>query len=695
MMKKNIEFIDILAVSIITVTVFLLPVFFLTNTTDLFTIPKQLLIIFSTLSLFVIWGVKAVLERRVVINVNPLNLPLAIFTGIILVSAILSMNRYDSLIQAVPVAAAVLFAFAIVNFVRQRKYFSVILSSLVLGGAVSAVITILYHFKIFLPFVNIQSEFFNPLGSSIQQLIFTVPLLIFSLIFIARKTGFPKIKISSGLSNDYGFFINLVSAAAMIGGIAVIAFQIIASPNKPILLPYIYGFQTAAATITQDAQRFILSLLLGSGYGTFAVDFTRFRLPAFNLEQNIWNLTFSFSSSYFLELIATTGLLGAISYVGVIISIIRTRIMSNPLFIALALLLVFSFILPFGFAAVALLMILSGMYVSFLNIAGDKRVYDTAMSLLAAKSGGFSLETVPQDHHSKRESPVFPALVLLLILLFVGFVGFYSFRFLISDLKFAESLRLANTDAQRTYQLETEAIRDFPYRADYHRIFSQVNLALANSLAQDIQPGASPSAEVQQSIVTLLQQSINSARNAVILAPFTSLNWQNLSQIYRSLINVGENAEQFAIASMDQAIALDPYNPVLYIQRGGIFYQLGQFDAAQQQFQIAINLKRDFANAYYNLGHVLKEKGDLRGALAAYQTVRQLSAGNQANLDTINPEIAALEAKIGETPPAAAVEPETDQAPLLISTPSAQLPPQRPPIKISPPPHNEPAQSAE
>jgi len=687
-MKKSIEFIDILSTVIISITVFLLPVFFLTNTTEIFTLPKQFLVILASAILLIVWGLKIIIERRVVLNGNPLNLPLVIFGAIILISAILSRNRFDSLIQTVPVVFAIILFFHIVNFVRDRKNFSIILSALVLGAAVSSLITVLYYFKLYLPFINIQNQFFNSLGSVIQQLIYLVPVLIFSLFFLAKKAGFPKVKISIDLINDYSFFVNLLSSAAILAGIAVVVYQIIALPNKPILLPYIYGFQTAAATITQDAQRFILSLLFGSGYGTFAIDFTRFKLPSFNLEQNIWNLTFSFSSSYFLELIATTGLLGAISYLGLVLSIIKIRVVNNPLFAALFIILVASFILPFNFAAIALVTILSGMFVAFLNISQDKRVYDTAMSLVSTKSGGFSLETSPENHHARNVSPVFPALVLLLILIFIGFVGFYSARFVISDIKFAESLRQANTNAQKTYQLESEAIRDFPYRSDYHRVFSQINLALANSLAQNIQRG-SPSAEVQRSITTLLQQSINSGRNSVILSPLSSLNWQNLSQVYRSLINVGQNAEQFAVASMDQAIALDPYNPQLYIQRGGIYYQLRQFDAAQQQFQIAVNLKRDFANAYYNLGHALEEKGDLKNALAAYQTVKQLSAGNQTNLDRINAEIASLEAKIGKAAASVEVEPETSQTPLSISSPSAKLPPQKPPIKISPPPGEE------
>ena len=688
-MKKSIEFIDILSTVIISITVFLLPVFFLTNTTEIFTLPKQFLVILASAILLIVWGLKIIIERRVVLNGNPLNLPLVIFGAIILISAILSRNRFDSLIQTVPVVFAIILFFHIVNFVRDRKNFSIILSALVLGAAVSSLITVLYYFKLYLPFINIQNQFFNSLGSVIQQLIYLVPVLIFSLFFLAKKAGFPKVKISIDLINDYSFFVNLLSSAAILAGIAVVVYQIIALPNKPILLPYIYGFQTAAATITQDAQRFILSLLFGSGYGTFAIDFTRFKLPSFNLEQNIWNLTFSFSSSYFLELIATTGLLGAISYLGLVLSIIKIRVVNNPLFAALFIILVASFILPFNFAAIALVTILSGMFVAFLNMTQDKRVYDTAMSLVSTKSGGFSLETSPENHHARNVSPVLPAIVFVLILIVIGFVGFYSARFITSDLKFAESLRQVNTNAQRTYQLESEAIRDFPYRSDYHRVFSQINLALANSLAQNITPGSSPSADVQRSITTLLQQSINSGRNAVILSPFTALNWQNLSQIYRSLINVGQNAEQFAIASMNQAIALDPYNPQFYIQRGGIYYQLRQWDLAQQQFQVAINLKRDFANAYYNLGHALEGKGDFKNALKAYQVVKQLSVGNQANLDKINVEISILEARIGKTEPSAGVGPETSQTPLSISSPSAQLPPRKPPIRISPPPDGE------
>lgn len=690
--------IDNISTVIIAVTLFLLPTLFLTLTTDFFIIPKQLLIIGSTSALIILWGIRQIIEKKLTINANPLNLPVAVFGIIVLISAIISQNRYDSLIQTVPVVAAVFFFFVVVNSVRQSKAFGVVLGGLVLGAAVSALISIAYFFKIyFLPIPGIQSQAFNTFGSIVQQLIYLIPVLVFGLFYIAREVGFPKVKVPQQLKTNMGFFIQLVAAVFVIAGVALIIYEIVFLPQKPIILPYIYGFQIASAVITQNAQRFLLSLLFGSGYGTFLVDFTRFKLPAFNLETNIWNLSFSFSSSYFLELISTTGILGAISFIFLIISVLRTRVTRSPLFFSILILLVLAFVLPFAYPSVVMLFVLLALYVANLNIVSDRRVYDVILSIVAAKNGMFAFDVTPEDaQRKKKEGPILPILVFIILLIVVGFSGFYTYKFAVSDVTFTKSLRAAQANnGQATYQLQAQSINEFPYRSDYHRIFSQVNLALANSISQGIPQGSSPSAQVQQNVVTLLQQSISSARNAVTVSPLTSLNWENLGQIYRSLIGVGQNADQFAVASLNQAIALDPYNPQLYVELGGIYYQLQQWDQAQAQFQTAISLKRDYSNAYYNLGHVLEQKNQLQDALSVYQAVKQLSADNKANLDRINSEIEALQAKIGGN--AAATTPDVtpatgDETPLGVNgEPTSALPTQTPPIKISPPPGEEAA----
>ncbi len=699
MNKDTSRLIDNISTVVVALTLFLLPTLFLTATTDFFVIPKQLLIIGSTTLLLILWGVRQIVEKKLTINANPLNLPVAIFGVVVLISAVISQNRYDSLIQAVPVAFAVLLFFAIVNSVRQTKAFGVVLGGLVLGAAVSALITVAYYFKLyFLPIPAIQSPAFNTFGSIVQQLIYLLPILVFSVFYIAREVSFPKVRIPQQLKTNLGFFIQAVAGIVVVVGVALIIYEIVFSPQKPIVLPYIYGFQIASAVITQNAERFVQSLLFGSGYGTFLVDFTRFKLPAFNLETSIWNLSFSFSSSYFLELISTTGILGAISFIFMIVSVIRTRTTRSPLFFSIVILLILAFVLPFAYPSVALLFVLLGIYVAYLNLASDRRVYDVILSIVAAKNGMFAFDVTPEDEvKRKKEGPILPILVFIILIVVLGFSGFYTFQFASSDVTFTQSLRAAQANnGQQTYQLQAQAINTFPYRSDYHRIFSQVNLALANSISQGIPQGSSPSAQVQQNVVTLLQQAIGSARNAVTVAPLTAINWENLGQIYRSLIGVGQNADQFAVASLNQAIALDPYNPQLYVELGGIYYQLKQWDQAQAQFQTAISLKRDYSNAYYNLGHVLEEKNQLADALSVYQIVKQLSGDNKANLERIDSEIDALQAKIGNNGQATNnqnVTPETeDQTPLDVNgEPTTALPTQQPPIKISPPPGEEAA----
>jgi tetratricopeptide (TPR) repeat protein len=320
--------------------------------------------------------------------------------------------------------------------------------------------------------------------------------------------------------------------------------------------------------------------------------------------------------------------------------------------------------------------------------------------MVTLRQGLFS---VSEGSGKSKENLVVPTLILALSVIGAVYVLFYLtgsgatprkgyVALISSDMKFAKSFTPAALQSgTETYNLQTQAITEYPYRSDYYRLFSQINLALAANLVA-AQQGNEPSQEVQNNIIALLQQSINSARQAVTLAPFTSVNWQNLGQIYRNLIGVGENAEQFAVASYNQAIALNPSNPGLRIELGGIYYQLRQWDLAQNQFTISTQLKPDYANAYYNLGHVLEEKGDLSNALLQYQAVRQLVANDQTNLELIEGEIAALQEKIGSEAQATgeALPPSEDTDLSTVNEPQAQFPERDPRVTIPEPPEGQP-----
>lgn len=707
-MNKNetIAYLKNISLVLIAGTLLVFPLFFLTNTTDFYVFPKQVLFTYVTIALLVLWGIRMVIERRLTLRTTPFNVPIFLFGAIVLISSLIAPDMYDSLFQSVPVVMLLIFYFVTVNTIDNRSSFNIALSALSIGAVLSSLLSVLYYFKLYvLPIPAIQTQYFTTFGSPVQHIAYLLPILLLSSLYVWRRYRAGHMK---EFTTDYSLMIHVVSAVIILLGIAVTIFKVAVLPQKPIVLPFQYGFQIALAAVGQDAARMLLSFLFGSGYGTFLTDFTRFHSPNFNLDQSLWTLSFSFSSSYILELIATTGVLGLISYLFILFKVIKTRLNPfSPLYAAVIAAFVLSLVVPFSFSLVMILFVLLSFYATYLFLEGDKRVFDVVISLVALRQGLLSFANEEEANHHRRqsESMALPIAILVVFILVGGFVAIFTTKLLSSDMLFAESLQQQSLqNGQKTYDLQRTALdqtgnfmQSFPYKSDYYRIFSQVNLALANSLIASTPKGATPSAQVQQTVIALLQQSINSARASVTLSPMTASNWENLSSIYRSLIGVGQNADQFAIASMNQAISLDPLNPQLRITLGGIYYQLGAYDQAENQFQIATNMKPDFANAWYNLGHAYEAKGDTSKDLAsyqnaynAYQTVQQLVANDPNSLKQINSEMDALKKKaqnLQEGQTKSNVQPtEGQQPPLQVNQPQEQLPSTGQPVKISPPP---------
>jgi len=354
--------------------------------------------------------------------------------------------------------------------------------------------------------------------------------------------------------------------------------------------------------------------------------------------------------------------------------------------------LIATFILPFSFTAIALLFIMLAIFAISQMLKEPERFTSFELSFLSKIKTSPEAGSIKVKHYGK-----FPTIiVMLLIISVVSLPVYFAVRSIISDFFFQKSLIAAsNNQGLETYNMQIAAIQAFPYRDVYYRGFSQTNLALANSLAvsqKNTQKNSSPSAEVQQNILQLIQQSINAGRTATAVAPLTSFNWNNLSTIYRSLIGFGQNADQFTILTNQQAIALDPSNPQQYIELGGVYYQLGAYDEAIRYFQQAIALKKDYANAYYNLGHTFEAKGDLQTALTLYQTVQQLVAKDETNNKKISEEIKALQIKIGtsqkQAERASNVETNTEAEngkPLEVNKAETQLPERDPRVSIPAP----------
>ncbi|MDO8658859.1 MAG: tetratricopeptide repeat protein [Candidatus Levybacteria bacterium] len=632
---KIILYIENLSVLLLGLFILIFPFAATDWTTEMFVLPKQIILAFVVLFLTVLFGVKTLISKEIIFKKTPFDIPIILFIFSVFLSSIFSLNKYDSLIAFVPLFLSVLFYFLTVNSAKSESHSLFLISCFIVG---SCVISIVAVFSII------------PLGSLLDQAIYIVSALAIAGYIVKKEDFHAKGKLA--------FF--AIASIIITIGLTVTVYKIIVI-NSTFILPFNVGFQTALAAISQGTDRIIQNFLFGSGFGTYQVDFTKFKQVSFNLNPKLWSLTFTNSSSFLLELLSTTGFLGFSTFVFLIYKIfkqIKPYLRNSALF-SLILIAVLSFILPFSFVSYTIFFILLGFVVSETKAQEEKK-------------GGFNSAL----------------LIFIFSILFAGFTGFFVSKYIISDFLFKSSFWAASSnDSKKTYLLEEKAIQIFPYRDYYYRIYSQTNLALAKTMFSMQNPSIKE--DSLKTVYSLIQKSIISAKKATSISPQTALNWQNLSSIYRSLIGFGQNADGFAIASQKQAIIQDPNNPKSFLFLGGIYYQLNQYDNAQKQFQIAVTLKPDLANSHYNLGHAYESKGDLQNALEEYLIVNALVENNLIDSQKISKEIEILKKAIETSKQPESLQKEikpilVDEPQLNIDT-SSQLPKQKIPVQIPAP----------
>lgn len=312
------------------------------------------------------------------------------------------------------------------------------------------------------------------------------------------------------------------------------------------------------------------------------------------------------------------------------------------------------------------------------------------------KNGGKSEAPLPPDLPAGQAGPrsglpssawITPLNVALLLLVAAG--GYLLWRAWDAETKFRQAIAAAPTDGVTTYNLLQDAVRQNPYHLGYRLTYSQVNLALANTFsAQEraaAEAEASPSAQISQqtqaTVQQLVDQAVREAKIAVNLSPNDAGSWQNLASFYRALLGIANGADQWAVGTYQQAIALSPTDPRFRLDLGGVLFSLGENDRALEQFSLATQLKPDWANAYYNLAQALKAKGDQGQALEALNETLRLLPADVPDREFVEKEIAELKGEgVGAEPSGRTGEiTEPTEA-----SPSAENVP--PPVEVEGPP---------
>ncbi len=648
---------------IVFLLVILFPLFFLPITSEFYEFNKHILLVLGAGALLLVWALTFIVERQVKITRNPLGLPLLIIIAVWIISTLSQTpNRMDALLDpgsTLSIVALSVFFLTSLNFIKTNKELNLLVRGVIGSFSVVAILTLIWGSGLvtkIIPWTFAQSTLWSTTGNPLTVMVSLLVLVPLIAILIVKQ----KENSNAVLSLSVILFLFVIAAG-------LISYRLFRSPgNRPVFLS-----QSASWSIAMESLK--LSPLFGSGPSTYLSDFTRFKPVTFNLTPN-WNIRFSSASNYYLQILTTVGLTGlaaflflAFKVLDLFVRSIKSAIDSQAHTPALAagasavMIFVTFFFIPPGLTTLFLLFSLMVIIVSSHKLMGSSLVHEAHIDIVAATDSGV-------------RTPILPWITLILVLGLLIPASFTLGKAYAAEVVFQTALTAASrNEGKNTYQAIIKAINLNPYKDTYHVAAAQTDLLLANSAATK----SNLSADDRTLITNLVQQSIQEAKNAVALNPLKVTNVENLAAIYQNLLNFAQGADQWAVASYQQSIVLDPANPNLRIALGGIYFAQKNYDQAIQDFQQAADLKPDLANAFYNMSAAYKEKKDYANAYTAMQAV-------VAKIDRNSPDYPKAQGELDDLAKLAGAQAQA-QTPAAPSPTQLEAPKPLPSPKVNPP----------
>jgi Cytochrome c biogenesis factor len=369
----------------------------------------------------------------------------------------------------------------------------------------------------------------------------------------------------------------------------------------------------AVSVLKQSPQNF----LIGSGPGTFAYGYIKFKPAAANQDSTGWNLVFGAPS----EMINRTATLGVLGFLILLAMIIAWAIEGfcalakegdEDIFLPLA---VFS-----GWLAAA-----AAMFYYPFNLTLSLVFWfllAAAMMLDEKKKVVLHLDNLKKNY---AMSLIFAGVLLMMLALTVqGAKHYYAETEYLGAMK-----AFAQKDIAGAIK-KLEAAADATDRLqDNHLVsLSQAYLALAE---EEIGKSQTQDAAAVQAIAPYLEGAVRSAMQSTENAnPNSSTNWAMRAYIYRKLIGVSEGFDAWALDMYQNAIKLEPTNPLLFNEMGQIYVIKNDLGRAKIAFEKAVEMMPQYIDARYYLALIADRQGNKAEAVKQLEAVLALLPADDA-----------------------------------------------------------------
>lgn len=653
---------------ILVAAVFLFPLFFLPITQEFFVTQKFYLILVAGLISLTLIGVIILATKRL----HTLNTPfIRILVALLVVNGVsvffASTNRLQALYSLpnglLPLVSGILIFLSGLYVYAETKKELPVKQALGLGGTLAALVSVFFYFN---PFASaalpeslafLKNQQFSLLGNVFDSALF------FGFLVVGGIASFFSGEIRKSITAHMPRLISLLVAAIALGMMITFLLKPGAANQESFRLPP-FGASWNAVVETLKQPK---TALIGVGLDNFDVLFTATKSPSYNASPN-WQVNYELSRSALLHIWAETGLLGLITMLLLILYVIREvhGLLSSkdPDGLMFALLGAYLGILILFFPPSYIVLMLMFFYL-------------LALAQRALHNDKDSIKTINLSHMPMA----YVSLFVLAMAVAIG-SGYFVQQAYASEMYFKKSIdAIRSNNGRDVYTNLQQAVQRAPYNEKFRNQFAQVNLLLANNLAQQ----KDLSDDQRRAAGQFIQQSIAEAKALVSLNPNRASNWNTLAVIYRNIINVAQGADAWTIASYQEAIKHDPVNPLLHLNLGGVFYGAKNYEGSTKSFERAVSLKPDWANAHYNYAWSLFQEGKTAPAVAVMQNVLTLLDEKSEDYKTAQTNYDVFKEKLdAEASEAAKLKPElqapTDsnatQSPLqLPGSPAPQLSP--------------------
>ena len=649
--------------------VFLMPLFWLPWTNEVYEFNKQYLLVFLVGLALLAWLVKMiVVQKRFVLRRTPLDIWILLFMAVMVLSAVFSIDKISSWFgfygrfsdSMVGLLALGLMYFVVVNNVSKKWGLSLekILRLFLFSVWLVVIIAYLSIFGLWskipgLPQVML-SKSFNPMSGSfeglavflaaviallvgmflqrtklpiVHSLLFVLAIVLLLLIdfwaawlvlgivmllllFFAFWTRLFKKRVNLLI---LPIILVLISVVGLTGFLAKVKAQsgsefLSSSLPQEIILDY----QTAGTVFWQTLKE---EPVFGSGPGTFLANFTKFKPKEFNQSQ-FWNIRFDKGPSHLMEMVGTSGILGILSY----LLLINVFLLIILVFFSRKKLTALKgdnqhpisdsrhpiLVLPL------ILVWLSLLLAQFVYVQNTVLAFFFwfFMALAVVVWQGVQDKYRKISFSFKKLPEVGLVINVLLLLLVFALLGLFYMggRFYLAEIRF----RQPAVDNQQLIQNLEETVNLNGYRESYRRGLSQVYLIGAWAEA-----GKSSEEQNVQLLQSLATGSIQQARLASSLSPNLVMPWENLGAIYRDSQGIVGGTMPFALEAFAKAAELEPSNPFFFRERCrlNLISEERDWQETINYCQKAIDLKPNYLDAHIQLALVYEQKGDLEEAV--------------------------------------------------------------------------------